>query len=34
MLEEAGVVVFSSSAQSAQFCALLAASLLEVIGAK
>ena len=34
VLEEAGVIVFPSSTQSAQFCALLAASLLEVIGAK
>jgi succinyl-CoA synthetase alpha subunit len=33
LLKEAGVVVFPSSAQSAQFCALLAISLSEVIGA-
>jgi succinyl-CoA synthetase alpha subunit len=34
LLEEAGAIVFPSSAQAAQFCALLAASLSEVIGAK
>jgi FdrA protein len=34
VLEEAGVIVFPSSAQAAQFCARLAASLSEVMGAK
>jgi len=34
VLEEAGVVVFPSSALAAQFCALLAASLSEGMGAK
>jgi len=34
VLEEAGTIVFPSSAQAAHFCALLAASLSEVIGAK
>jgi succinyl-CoA synthetase alpha subunit len=34
VLEEAGVAVFSSSVQAAQFCALLAASLSEVTRAK
>jgi FdrA protein len=34
VLEEAGVIVFPSSAQAAQFCARLAASLSEVIGAE
>ena len=34
VLEEAGVIVFPSSAQAAQFCALLTASLSEGIGAK
>ena len=33
-LEEAGVIVFPSSAQAAQFCALLITSLSEVTGAK
>ncbi len=34
VLEEAGTIVFPSSAQAAQFCALLAASLSELIGVK
>jgi FdrA protein len=34
VLEEAGVAVFPSSAQAAEFCAFLAASLPEVIRAK
>ena len=34
MLEEAGGIVFPSSAQAAQFCVLLASSLSEVIGVK
>jgi FdrA protein len=34
VLEEAGVIVFPSSAQAAQFCALLAASLSEATRAK
>jgi len=34
VLEEAGGIVFPSSAQAAQFCARLAASLLEVMGVK
>jgi FdrA protein len=34
VLEEAGVVVFPSSAQAAQFCVLLTASLSEITGAK
>jgi FdrA protein len=34
VLEETGVIVFPSSAQAAQFCALLASGLSEVIGVK